>query len=267
MISISTRESLMRLVRMVTAAGLLLLATSAWADCTIRCRRNLFFPERTDCYTDCFDQGSVVPFVGAASAPGKPPARFRLLAGVPLPSSHVMEANGTWAGMTPATLKSEARLQGGGFGCIQAAGSPRLLSAFIEMSGFSRPLKARGVKLGTSSAWDLGAGVEVGGFLGDWVWVYGQAAVLMGTRDFTVSGEVPEQRDLLGNVVPAQGDNSGFGYKVSAGMDLRLTANVFLNLSWHYKPSRETYDEGKPRGFKLDATTSVLAAGLAFHTD
>jgi opacity protein-like surface antigen len=261
----------MPLVRMVLAFALALFALRAQADCTTRCRPNLFFPERTDCYTDCIDKGSIVPFAGAASAPGKPAARFRLLAGMPLASGQVMDAGGNWAGLIPATLKSEARLQSGGFGCIQAAGSPRLLSLYIEMSGFSRPLVARGITLGTSNAWDLGVGLEVGHFLGDWIWVYGQIGGLMGTRDFTVSGHVPEQTDSLGAPAQLDGKNSGFGYKASLGLDVRLTASVFLNLSWHYKPSKETYPDGgigsTRKGFDLNATTSVVAAGIAYHTD
>jgi opacity protein-like surface antigen len=237
----------MRRAHVVAAAGLLLFATGAQADCSVRCRPNLFFKERTDCYTD-----------------------FRIMGGTALPSSGVMEASGNWAGMTPAQLKTDAELKGGLFGCIQAAGSPRLLSLFIEMSGFSRPLVARGINLGDSTAWDLGVGLEVGGFVTDWVWIYGQVAGLMGIRDFTTSGNVPEQKDMLGSVVPANGSNSGFGYKASLGVDLRITGNAFLNLSWHYRPSQETYADATVstvKGFKLDATSSVVAAGISWHAD
>jgi hypothetical protein len=261
----------MRLLRAAVAAALLLLAVRAEADCSVRCRPNLFFPERRDCYTDCFNPASVVPYAGASSAPGRPPARLRFLAGRPLTSSQVMEAGGNWAGITPGDLRSEARLQGGGFGCIQAAGSPQLISMFVEMSGFSRPLVARGVTLGTSTAWDLGIGVEVGTFASDWIWIYGQVAGLGGTRDFTVSRNVPEQVDSIGQPAFLDGQNSGFGYKASLGVDLRITANTFLNLSWHYKPSKESYPGGgflsARKGFDLDATTSIVAAGVSFHAD
>ncbi len=261
----------MRLLAVTFVSGLILFSSQAEAGCTTRCRPNLFFHERTDCYSDCDSTGTIMPYIGASSLPaGKPPARMRLCGGIPMASGQVMNPEGNWAGMTPATLKAAAAFDKGMFYTIQAAGSPSLFSGFIEMSGFSRTLKANGVLLGTSTAWDLVVGMEVGQFVSDWLWLYGQIGGLMGTRDFSVSNNVPEQRDLLGNEQPLNGSNSGFGYKVGLGADLRMTSNIFLNIAWHYKPSHETYVKdtvGSRLGLELDTTTSVVAAGVSFHAD
>lgn len=272
MVNLIGMKSKMRLIALLSLTGILFFNISAQADCTTRCRPNLFFPERTDCYTDC-DQivGSVAPYVGAASVPGRPPARMRFVGGLALGSRNVLEAQGNWAGMTPATLKTEAAFSSGGFYCLQVAGSPNLISLYAEMSGYSRELTANGIDLGKSSVWDLGLGIEVGHYVTDWIWLYGQVGGFMGTRDFAVSDNVPEQKDVLGTVVPATGNGSGFGAKVSLGLDVRITSNVFINFGWHYRPSQETYThtsvDASLKGFKLDASTSFLAGGVSYHAD